>query len=84
VPRNCKSFQEDNPKSEFTDCGLYLDGIDDEQITEDRYGKRLREASFEGVIDVLKSHEVQSRNYQCVPPLLAMFEAFRDNLKMWL
>jgi hypothetical protein len=80
-PEIAELFQEDNSNSEFTDCGLFLDGDGDKQVTEDNYGSKLREANLETVIDVLKSHEVQSQNYQRVPPLLAMLESFRDNLK---
>jgi hypothetical protein len=80
-PEIAKLFQKDNPNSECTDCGLYLDGNGNKQVIEDCYGSRLREANIETVIDVLKSHEVQSQDYQRLPPLLAMLESFRDNLK---
>jgi hypothetical protein len=80
-PEIAKLFQKDNSNSEFTDCGLYLDGNGSKQVTEDCHSSRLREANIETIIDVLKSHEVQSQNYQRVPPLLAMLESFRDNLK---
>jgi hypothetical protein len=69
-------FREDNPESKFTDCGLYLEGGGDKQVTEDCYGDKLKEASIETVIKVLRSPEAQAKDYQRLPPLLAMLESF--------
>ena len=69
-------FVKNNPESKFTDCGLYLDGKGDEQVTEDCYGDKLKEASIETVIKVLKSPEANTMNHQRLPPLLAMLESF--------
>jgi hypothetical protein len=74
-------FRKGNPKSKFTDCGLYLDGRGDEPVTEDMYGDKLREASLETVIKVLKACEDSYKAYQRFPPLLAMLESFKGVFK---
>jgi hypothetical protein len=68
-------FREDSPKSRFTDCGLVLSDRDN-QITEDMYGDKLREADLETVINVLRNSEDQYKDHQRLPPLLAMLESF--------
>jgi hypothetical protein len=77
-------FREDNPEVKFTDCGLYLDGNGDKQVTEDMYGDKLREASLEAVINVLKYFKFQHNKFPRVIPLLTMIESFyeiRDKFK---
>jgi hypothetical protein len=72
-------FREDNPESKYTDCGLYLDGDGDNQVIEDKYGDKLREASLKAVINVLKNTEDDPyKGYQRLPPLLAMLESFYE------
>jgi hypothetical protein len=75
-PPIAELFGEDNPESKFTDCGLYLTGDGDKQVTEDCYGDKLREASIETVIKVLRNPEEQYKDHQRLPPILAMLESF--------
>jgi hypothetical protein len=72
-------FLKSNPESKFTDCGLYLAGDGDKQVTEDMYGDKLKEASIETVIKVLRNSEAQSKDYQRLPPFLAMLESFYES-----
>lgn len=70
------------------DYGLYLPGIDDygnEALIcqrKDCYGDWMKSADISEVIDALKEAE-QREHYRRFPPVIAMLEAFRDELADW-
>jgi hypothetical protein len=68
-------FSKSNPESKFTDCGLYIEGKKGKWV-EDMYGDKLKEASLETVIKVLRNPGDQYKDHQLLPPFLAMLESF--------
>jgi len=58
-----------------TDCYLYADDGNTE-ITKDRYGDSLKEASIEDVIAYLENYVVTKEHYRRVEPILRLLKGF--------
>jgi len=65
-----------------TDCFIYADD-GDTIILEDRYGKPLKEASVQEVVNCLENLPKKDADYRRVKPLLALMKAFAENMTEW-
>ena len=58
-----------------TDCFIYADDGNTE-ITKDKYGDSLKEASIEKVIEYLENYKESQEHYRRVEPLLKLLKGF--------
>lgn len=65
-----------------TDCFIYADDGNTE-ITEDRYGKALTEATPQDVIAVLEKAVASGEEYRRIFPLLSMLKSFEEHKEQW-
>jgi len=61
-----------------TDCYIYADDGNTE-ITKDRYGAVLTEASLEEVIEYLENYKVTKEHYRRVEPVLMLLKSFNPS-----
>lgn len=65
-----------------TDCLIYSD-YGNTEITEDRYGKALTEATPQDVIAVLEKAVANGSEYRRIFPLLSMLKSFEEHKGQW-
>lgn len=64
--------------SKETDCYIYADDGNTE-ITEDKYGDTLTEASIKEVIEYLENYKTTQERYRRVEPLLGLLKGFETS-----